>query len=151
MGICYMTQGTQTSPLWQPRGVGGEREGTICVYLWWFMWIYSKKQHNKLKTVIIQLEIIIKTNNKQKTTWQRHALRWDVAGMAAADSLFGHISRTASLLTNHTSDKCDYRWMCSYIFKLFTLIKIWKCACIYTRLKLFEPSSQAGWTRTNVH
>ena len=56
MGICYMTQGTQTGAVDQPRGVGrgGRREGgsrgsgPMHAY-GWFMLMFDKKQQNSVK------------------------------------------------------------------------------------------------------
>ena len=52
--------------------------------------------------------------------------------MAAADSFFGHISRTASLLTNHTSDKCGLRAdvLCLLFLNYPMLQKMLKKVCL---------------------
>ena len=56
MGICCMTQGTQTSVLWQPRRVGwvkmweGGSRGRGHMYTFgWFMLMYGRNQHNIVK------------------------------------------------------------------------------------------------------
>ena len=53
MGICCMTQGTQTGALWQPGGMGwsgrweGGSRGTGHMYIYgWFMLMYGRNQHN---------------------------------------------------------------------------------------------------------
>ena len=64
MGICCMTQGTQTGALGQPRGVGGggrfKREGS-CVYLWQIHVDVWQKPTRYCKAIILQL--------KKKKTW----------------------------------------------------------------------------------
>ena len=51
MGICCVTQGTQTEALYQPRGVGWEGDGRevqeggdICTPYGWFMLLSDRKQ-----------------------------------------------------------------------------------------------------------
>ena len=55
MGICCMSQGTQTGALYQPRGVGwgrwkggSRRRGDMYTYDW-FMLRYDRKQQNSIK------------------------------------------------------------------------------------------------------
>ena len=67
MGIGYMTQGAQTSVLWQPRGVGcsgrweGGSSGRGHIYTYgWFMLMYGRNQHNIV--IILLLKINLKTN-----------------------------------------------------------------------------------------
>ena len=59
MGICCMTQGTQTGALGQPRGVGGggrfKREGS-CVYLWQIHVDVWQKPTQYCKAIILQLK-----------------------------------------------------------------------------------------------
>ena len=69
MGICCMTQGTQTGALWQSRGVGGGGgwEGGSggrehgCTYDW-FLLLFDRKQQNSVK----QLPFNYKTNLKKR-------------------------------------------------------------------------------------
>ena len=56
MGICCMTQGTQTGVLYQPRGVGwggrweGGSRGRGQMYTYgWFMLMSDRKQQNSVK------------------------------------------------------------------------------------------------------
>ena len=56
MGVCCMTQGTQTGALYYPRGVGwgGKLEGGSRVrgYMYtygWFMLSFDRKQQNSVK------------------------------------------------------------------------------------------------------
>ena len=56
MGICYITQGTQTGTLWQSsgvrwgerweRGLGGKGHG--CIYDWLLL-MFDRKQQNSVK------------------------------------------------------------------------------------------------------
>ena len=59
MGICCMTQGTQTGALYQPRGVrwGGrfKREGTY-VYLWLMHVDVWQKTTEFCKAIILQFK-----------------------------------------------------------------------------------------------
>ena len=56
MGICGMTQETQTGTLWQSRRVrwGGRWEGGLggrghgCIY-GWFLFMYDRKPQNSVK------------------------------------------------------------------------------------------------------
>ena len=58
MGICWLTQGTQTGALWQYRRVGwGGRwkggsggKGHACTYDW-FLLIYDRKPQNSVKQI----------------------------------------------------------------------------------------------------
>ena len=51
MGICCMSQETQTGSLYQPRGVGwgGMWEGVICIPMADSCWTLIKKQQNSVK------------------------------------------------------------------------------------------------------
>ena len=56
MGICYMSQETQTGPLYQPRGVGwggrweGDSKGEGYMYTYgWFILVFDRKQQNSVK------------------------------------------------------------------------------------------------------
>ena len=58
MGICCMSQETQTGALYQPRGVGGggrgevgsKGRGYIYVYLWLIhVKVFDRKQQNSVK------------------------------------------------------------------------------------------------------
>ena len=56
MGICCMSQETQTEALYQPRGVGwggrweGDSKGRGDMYTYgWFMLRFEKKQQNSVK------------------------------------------------------------------------------------------------------
>ena len=56
MGICCMSQGTQTGALYQPRVVGwggrweGASRGRAYMYTYgWFMLMFDRKQQNFLK------------------------------------------------------------------------------------------------------
>ena len=56
MGICCMSQGTQTEGLYQPRGVGwggrweGGSRGRGHMYTYdWFMLMFHRKQQNSVK------------------------------------------------------------------------------------------------------
>ena len=77
MGICCVTQGTQTGALQQPRGVGwgGRWEGGStgrghgCTY-GWFMLMCGRNQHNSVKQWSIKKQINLKqTNKKPQTGW----------------------------------------------------------------------------------
>ena len=60
MGICCMTQGTQTGALWQPEGWDGDGDGRVvlegglggrgheCTY-GWFLLMYDRKPQNSVK------------------------------------------------------------------------------------------------------
>ena len=70
MGICCMSQGTQTGALYQPRGVRwGERwervsggRGHMYTY-GWFMLMFDRKQENSVKQLSFS-EKINKLKNK---------------------------------------------------------------------------------------
>ena len=71
MGICSMSQETQTGALYQPRGVGwgGRREGGskvkgIYVYLWLIHVEVRQKTAKFCKAIILYLE---KKKKQQKT------------------------------------------------------------------------------------
>ena len=56
MGICCMTQGTQTGALYQPRRVewggrweGGSRGRELIYTYSWFMLVFDRKQQNSVK------------------------------------------------------------------------------------------------------
>ena len=80
MGICCMTQGTQTGALGQPRGVGGggrfKREGS-CVYLWQIHVDVWQKPTQYCKAIILQLKKKIffleplywKKQERREPTW----------------------------------------------------------------------------------
>ena len=76
MGICCMSQGTQTGALYQPRGVGWggrfKREGTY-VYLWLIHADVWQKSTQYCRVIILQLKIKKLIIKKEKillgTTW----------------------------------------------------------------------------------
>ena len=57
MGICSMTQGTQTEAVWQPREVGWEGRwegswrgmGHIYILMAKFISMFGRNQHNSVK------------------------------------------------------------------------------------------------------
>ena len=60
MGICCMTQGTQTGPLRQAEGWGWEGgpegRGHGCTY-GWFLLMYDRKPQNSVKQLSFNLKI----------------------------------------------------------------------------------------------
>jgi len=65
MGICCMTQGTQTGALWQAEGrdreIGGKRHW--CTY-GWFLLMYDRKPQNFVKQLSFNLKVNTHTHTK---------------------------------------------------------------------------------------
>ena len=67
MGICCMTQETETGALYQPRGVGwgrrweGGLKGRGYMYTYgWFMLRFNRKQQNSVKQLSFNKKINLK-------------------------------------------------------------------------------------------
>ena len=73
MGVCCMTQGTQSGAMWQSRRVGGkggkEGRGHWCTN-GWFLSIYDRTPKNSVKQVSFNLKNkVAKKKKKKKRKW----------------------------------------------------------------------------------